>query len=176
LERLHDLLRACARLDRRVECALEFRIIESLSPARRVPVDTPSQLGEVVSFGTPEAAADEGVLGLAVDVVARVGSFATGARECRREVRLRIKEANRRSAYVYAYTPRTRSQWRDSYLVGRWVFAEPDISVDAERDVFDGQLGDGLVDVYQSHGQLLYEGVPILERSPVLSIVRCEEM
>lgn len=89
-EGLDDLLVVCVGLDARVEDPLELGRVERLPPARRVPVDAPSQLGEVVALGTPQAAADEGLLGFAVDVVARVRAFAPRAGEGGREVRLRV--------------------------------------------------------------------------------------
>lgn len=99
-------------------------------------VDAPPQLGEVVAVGRPEAAADEGLFWLAVDVVAGVGAFAAGSRECCREMRL--ERGKNRSGLGSCETEASHvAENRSAYLVRRWVFAEPDISVNAERDVLD---------------------------------------
>jgi len=93
----------------------------------------------------PEPAADEILARLGVHVVAGVGALAAGARPRRRVVR----------------------------LVRRGVVAEADVAVDAEVDVLEGQLGDGLVDFDDLFGQGRDEGLPVFERAAELSVMGC---
>lgn len=79
-------------------------------PPPRPLVNGRSQLGQVPSVRVPEPAANEARSRLAVDVVARVGPLPARAREGDAEVR----------------------------LVGGWVIAEADVSVDSEDDVLEG--------------------------------------
>lgn len=71
-----------------------------------------AQFGQVPSVGVPEPAANKARPGLAVHVVARVGSLPARAREGDAEVR----------------------------LIGGWVIAEADVSVDSEDDVLEGKF------------------------------------
>lgn len=73
-------------LDLREEDAPKRRVREHLAPALRAAVDAAPHLGHVRRLGVPQAAADEGAAGLAVDVVAGVGALAAGAGPGGREV------------------------------------------------------------------------------------------
>lgn len=78
-KRLYGALVARLCLDVWEEGALEQRVVEHASPARRPPVDALAKLVELRLLGAPQAAADEGLLRLAVDVVARIRALAAGA-------------------------------------------------------------------------------------------------
>ena len=61
-----------------------------------------------------------------------------------------------------------------THLVRRGVLAKPDVAVDAEDDVLDRQLGDGLVGLGDALRQRRDEGLPVLEGSAILRIVGCK--
>lgn len=80
---------------------------------------------------------------LGVDVVARVGALSAGTGPGGGEVR----------------------------LVGRGVFREADVAVDAEDDVLCRKIGDGKVDVDDFGGEGADEGVPVLKRAAVFAVM-----
>lgn len=79
-----------------------------------------------------------------MDIVACVGAFAAGAREC--------------SAVV-------------GFVWGR-VFGEADVAVDAKYDVFYGEFGDGWVNVCDTGGECGNVGGEVGEGAAVFFIVR----
>lgn len=103
-----------------------------------------------------------------MDVVARVRAFASRAGEGGREVWLHVVASVADTSLVI------RLEGAKSYLVRCRVLAEADVPVDAEADVLDGQLGDGLVDVDDGHCRLFHERMPVLQCASVLSIVCCK--
>lgn len=76
-------------LQRRKKRLPEERVGHCSSPSPRPFVDALPELGEVCGFGVPEAAADEALLRLAVDVVHCVRALAACAGPGGGEVRLR---------------------------------------------------------------------------------------
>lgn len=78
---LDDFVVIRIRLDGRIEDPLEVWRVKGLPPTRGVSVDAPPQLGQMVTFGGPDATADEGVLRLTVYVVASVRALAPGSGE-----------------------------------------------------------------------------------------------
>jgi hypothetical protein len=59
----------------------------------------------------------------------------------------------------------------EKYLVRRGVVAEANVAVDAEVDVFEGQLGDGWVGRDDLVGEGGDVGLPVFEGAAVLSVV-----
>ena len=59
-----------------------------------------------------------------------------------------------------------------THLVRRRVLAETNIAVDAESDVLDRQLGDGLIGLGDALRQRRDEGLPVLKGPAVFGIVR----
>ena len=57
------------------------------------------------------------------------------------------------------------------YLVWGWVIAEPDIPVDAEVDVLEGELRDGWVELNDFLGHAGDVRLPVLEGASVLAVV-----
>lgn len=89
-------------------------------------------------LGVPEAAADEALFRLAVDVVHCVGALAACAGPGGGEVRLR-EGASLVSAWIgWKWYEDERGGGGAGYLVWCWVFAEADIAVDAKDDVLGG--------------------------------------
>jgi hypothetical protein len=58
------------------------------------------------------------------------------------------------------------------YLVGSWVVGKADVAVDAEVDVFEGQLRDGRVCLDDLLGDGCDVGFPVFERPAVLCVAR----
>lgn len=57
------------------------------------------------------------------------------------------------------------------WFVRCWVFAEADVPVDAEGDIFDWEFGDGFVEVDYGEGCGVHEGVPVLQGAAVFFVM-----
>lgn len=109
-------------------------IVENPTPSVRPLVDAGAEFLNLSTVRTPEAAADERLFRLAVDVVAGVWALATCARPCGGEVRLRFVSLGHKES-------------EPSDLVGCWILAETDIPMDAKREVLNREFGDSLVSI-----------------------------
>lgn len=131
-------------LDARQERPPKRLLAEHAPPRARPLVNAPAQLREAGGVGHPQSAADEARARVAVHVVAGVGSLSARPRE---------------GGAVVG-------------LVGRGVLGEAHVAVDAEDDVFDGQLGDGGVCGDDLGRERLDKTAPVLEGATVLRVVR----
>jgi len=60
------------------------------------------------------------------------------------------------------------------HLVWGWIVAEPDIPVDAEVDVLEGELRDGWVELDDLLGHAGDVRLPVFEGAAVLAVVGCK--
>lgn len=87
-ERTHCGLLFGVRFQFREEHALEIRVVKRPVPGSWPSIDAETECEKFITGWAPYATADEGLPGLAVNVVAGVRAFATGTGPGGREMRL----------------------------------------------------------------------------------------